>query len=55
MKRLLILLAACGGAATPVTAPSKPAPAAAPADVAWDALEGPVNEITVNGADATLA
>jgi outer membrane protein assembly factor BamA len=51
-KRLLILLAACGGAATPVNAPSKPAPA--PVDVAWDALEGPVKEVTVNAADATL-
>jgi outer membrane protein assembly factor BamA len=50
----LVLLAACGGAATPVTAPSKPAPKAAPADVAWDALEGSVREVTVNAADATL-
>jgi outer membrane protein assembly factor BamA len=54
MKRLLILLAACGGAAPPPAAPSKPAPAQAPADVAWDALEGPVREVTVKAADATL-
>jgi outer membrane protein assembly factor BamA len=54
MKRLLILLAACGGAAAPVSAPSKPASKPAPADVAWDALEGPVKEVTVNAVDATL-
>ena len=54
MKRLLIVLAACGGTATPVTAPAPQASKAAPADVAWDALEGPVKEVTVNAPDATL-
>lgn len=53
-RKLLFLLAACGGAAAP-GAPQKPAPkVAAPADVAWDALEGPVTEVTVKAADATL-
>lgn len=54
MKKLLfVVLAACGGAAAP--AAQKPAPkVAAPADVAWDALEGPVKDVTVNG-DPALA
>jgi outer membrane protein insertion porin family len=55
MKRLLVLLAACGGAAAPVAAPTKPAPKGpVAADVAWDALEGPVMEVKVVAADATL-
>ena len=57
MKRLLLLLAACGGAAPDAKKPAPPPakPASGPVDVAWDKLEGPVKEVTVKAADATLA
>lgn len=55
MKRFLLVLAACGGAAPeakqPAPPPAKPAPA--PVDVAWDKLDGPVQEIKVS--DPALA
>ena len=48
-KRLLVLLAACGGAAPEAKQPAPPArPAPAPVDVAWDKLDGPVQEIKVS-------
>jgi outer membrane protein insertion porin family len=56
MRRWLVLLAACGGAAPVAEAPKPPPPPPpAPVDVAWDALEGPVKTVTVVAADATLA
>ena len=56
MKRFLFVLAACGGSAPPVAGPTAkpPAPAAAPVDVAWDQLTGPVKDIDVVATDATL-
>jgi len=56
MKRFLFVLAACGGSAPPVAGPTAkpPAPAAAPVDVAWDQLTGPVKDVTVVASDATL-
>jgi outer membrane protein assembly factor BamA len=57
MRRLLLLLAACGGAASEAKQPAPPPakPVAVPVDVSWDKLEGPIKEITVQAADATLA
>lgn len=56
MKRLLFVLAACGGSAPPVVAPvtKPPATAPRPVDVAWDQLSGPVKDVSVTAADATL-
>lgn len=55
MKRLLFVLAACGSATPAVQAPA-PAPGApaGPVDVAWDQLVGPIKEVNVTAADATL-
>jgi len=56
VKRLLVVLAACGGAAPEAKQPAPPAkPAPAAVDVSWDKLEGPVKDVTVEAADATLA
>lgn len=58
MKKLLfVVLAACGGAPAPAAqAPeAKPAAPAAPVDVAWDQLAGPIKDVEVKTADATLA
>lgn len=56
MRRLLLVLAACGGSAAP--APQAPAPKpvapAGPVDVAWDQLVGPIKDVEVKAADATL-
>lgn len=56
MRRLLFVLAACGGSAAP--APQAPAPKvevpAGPVDVAWDQLVGPIKDVSVKAADAAL-
>jgi len=55
MRRFLLLLAACGSSAPPPQAPApKPAAPAGPIDVAWDQLVGPIKDVQVTAADATL-
>ncbi len=53
---LLFVLAACGGSAAPAPqAPApKPAAPAAPVDVAWDQLVGPIKDVSVKASDAAL-
>lgn len=55
MRKLLLVLAACGGSAPAPQAPApKPAAPAGPVDVAWDQLVGPIRDVQVAAADATL-
>ncbi|MEO8840622.1 MAG: POTRA domain-containing protein [Kofleriaceae bacterium] len=56
MKRFLVLLAACGGTPTTVDVPTLPtgsATTAAPTEVAWSELDGPIKIVTVKSDDQT--
>ncbi len=55
MKRLLFLLAACGGSSTPVETPtlSTGSATSAPGEVAWSELEGTIKTVTVKSDDLT--
>jgi outer membrane protein insertion porin family len=56
MKRLLFLLAACGGTPTPVETPTLStgsATTAPPSEVAWSELDGNIKTVTVKSDDQT--
>jgi len=54
VKRLLLVLAACGGSAPAPVAPQKPAPPPA-SETTWDQLHGPIKTVAVNPNNAKVA